>query len=375
MVGNRILILESSYLTGFPWGGSAREAKSLAGFLSGGGYAVKVVKGVSFGKVLFTPPKADLVVGIGSPFFGGLVSLLGLRMGVPVIYYLDHLRHFRKAFGSELELIFKTPSSLKAKLKKVLVVTRANLPILLQLDPVLLPFLWRTELVFASRYLREQLGGKFGLGKCRNFPVAYPIFLEDLERRGRRRNSSGRYILYYGGLLYKRGVGDLLAAFEKLIPRYPDLRLTIAGHPVQKETVDFIDAVFSRNRELRKRTCVLGKLSQEDLFELVDGAALVALPFHFSSTVQPPLTVAEAMVRRKVILTTDVGACQELIGDGKSGLFCAPKDPESLAKKISWVLENPSRAREMGQRAREEILQLESRSFLNTIEKLVQKKL
>ena len=54
------------------------------------------------------------------------------------------------------------------------------------------------------------------------------------------------------------------------------------------------------------------------------------------------ITVKEARVFKKIIVTTDFSSVQEQIIDGHNGLI-SKKTPESLAEKISAVLNNPER--------------------------------
>lgn len=76
-----------------------------------------------------------------------------------------------------------------------------------------------------------------------------------------------------------------------------------------------------------------------------------------TSTVSPiPTALIEAAACGCPIVSTDNCAISELIKDGHNG-FLHSKDPIYLADRVSYLLENPEKAKIMGQRARETVLE------------------
>jgi glycosyltransferase involved in cell wall biosynthesis len=55
---------------------------------------------------------------------------------------------------------------------------------------------------------------------------------------------------------------------------------------------------------------------------------------------------------KPVIGTTAIGMPMELV-NGKSGYFIRPGDPIQLAEKIFYLLNNPSKAKELGAQGRQ----------------------
>jgi colanic acid/amylovoran biosynthesis glycosyltransferase len=47
----------------------------------------------------------------------------------------------------------------------------------------------------------------------------------------------------------------------------------------------------------------------------------------------------------------------EIVEDGVTGFVIPPNDAEALREKISWLLEHPQQAREMGQEGRRRVLE------------------
>jgi glycosyltransferase involved in cell wall biosynthesis len=54
------------------------------------------------------------------------------------------------------------------------------------------------------------------------------------------------------------------------------------------------------------------------------------------------------------VICSRLGAMQEIVADGRTGLHFAPGDPEDLAKKVHWAWTHPQEMAEMGRAARAE---------------------
>lgn len=65
-----------------------------------------------------------------------------------------------------------------------------------------------------------------------------------------------------------------------------------------------------------------------------------------------PVTIAEAMLAGLPVIATDVGSVREAVVPGETGWVVAPEDPAALAAAIRDLLDDPERARAMGERAR-----------------------
>jgi glycosyltransferase involved in cell wall biosynthesis len=60
-------------------------------------------------------------------------------------------------------------------------------------------------------------------------------------------------------------------------------------------------------------------------------------------------SVMEYMALRKPVVVTDGGGSQELVVDGETGFLVPPENPDALAAKIEYLLDNPVIARRMGE--------------------------
>lgn len=68
-----------------------------------------------------------------------------------------------------------------------------------------------------------------------------------------------------------------------------------------------------------------------------------------------PYTILEAMAAQIPIITTKVGGIPEIIENNRTGILVDSKNPQQLAEKIAWLLDNPQIAADYGLKAREKL--------------------
>ena len=69
------------------------------------------------------------------------------------------------------------------------------------------------------------------------------------------------------------------------------------------------------------------------------------------------LFVLEALACGVPVVLPDHGAFSELLAETQGGLLCRPNDPDDLAAKLEELLADPDRARELGRRGRQAVLE------------------
>ncbi|MCW3014333.1 MAG: glycosyltransferase [Solirubrobacterales bacterium] len=102
--------------------------------------------------------------------------------------------------------------------------------------------------------------------------------------------------------------------------------------------------------ELGVGDCVTLLGARTDVFDLLAAADVAVSCSSFEGS---PLAVMEYMEAGTPVVATRVGGVPDLIEDGVHGLLVDPGDPEALARAISALLDDPSRAAVMAHRARE----------------------
>jgi trehalose synthase len=162
----------------------------------------------------------------------------------------------------------------------------------------------------------------------------------------------------------------LLACFERHFGDESDLHLVLAG-PATAAVSDDPEGVHVWREvkaawealpgPVRRRVHVVN-LPMEDADE--NAVMVNALQRRAEIVVQKSiaegfgLTVAEAMWKRRPVIGTRVGGIQDQIVDGECGLLVDdPSDLDALAAAIAALADDPVRAVEMGERARERVFE------------------
>lgn len=155
-------------------------------------------------------------------------------------------------------------------------------------------------------------------------------------------------ILYVANLFPYKGHLDLVEAAAAVAARFPKARFLLAGREegTGAQVRSRIEALG-----LRDHVRLLGP--RDDVAALMAAADLIVHPSHeegFSNT------ILEAMAAGKAVVATAVGGIPEAVEEGVTGVLVPPRSPERLAEALLSLLENPARARAMGEAGRRRVL-------------------
>jgi glycosyltransferase involved in cell wall biosynthesis len=100
---------------------------------------------------------------------------------------------------------------------------------------------------------------------------------------------------------------------------------------------------------MRHQVNWLGRVEPERVVLLRKQALATVVPSRWDNH---PYTVIEAMLQGCPLVAADTGGIGELIVHGVTGLLSPAGDVEALADSMQTMLDDPTAAREMGQRAR-----------------------
>jgi glycosyltransferase involved in cell wall biosynthesis len=168
---------------------------------------------------------------------------------------------------------------------------------------------------------------------------------EETEREG---------VLFVGRLLPHKGVDYLIEAAD------PETRLVLIGR-------NYDDRYFERLKRLAAGKHVQFVTDADDLVlrDAYGHAMVTVLPSVYTDfegrTIAAPellgLILLESMACGTPVICTDVGGMPEFVEDGVTGFVVRPNDAQALRERLGYLRANPSVARLMGTRAREQVLQ------------------
>lgn len=149
--------------------------------------------------------------------------------------------------------------------------------------------------------------------------------------------------LFIARLIKEKGIHDFITAAKLVKLKYPDTKFTVLG------------SIDSSN---------LGGLTQVELDQLIEAniidypgfvknvpewiarSHVFVLPSYYREGV--PRSTQEAMAIGRPIITTDVPGCRETVINGINGFLVEKWNPEALAEKMIYFIENPNQIKKMG---------------------------
>lgn len=161
---------------------------------------------------------------------------------------------------------------------------------------------------------------------------------------GMREDTAGEYALFAGRLSPEKRVNTLLAAWSRLCRQIP--LVIIGGGPQQSELER------EKDRSGLKSVTFLGQLPRDRVLAAMRRARFLIFPSEWYENF--PVTIAESFACGLPVICSRLGAMNEIVEDGRTGLTFAPGDPEDLAEKVEAAWSDPRRMQLMGKEARQE---------------------
>ena len=140
----------------------------------------------------------------------------------------------------------------------------------------------------------------------------------------------------------RKGLGVLLAAFTRLAPDRPGLRLLVAG----PGTADLAEVP----EDLRERVVLLGRLDDADKIRAYHSTDVFCAPNLGGESFGIVLT--EAMSAGAAIVASDIPAFDAVLDGGRAGALFRAGDPEHLAEQAEVLLDGPERRARLSRAAR-----------------------
>jgi phosphatidylinositol alpha-1,6-mannosyltransferase len=162
---------------------------------------------------------------------------------------------------------------------------------------------------------------------------------------------TGRIILTVGrwdpAERYK-GADTLLAALPRVLKAAPDTALVLVGGGDDRPRLERL----ARNLGVSEHAHFLHGLTPEQLFACYASCEVFALPSQGEGF---GIVFLEAMACAKPVIGGAHGGIPDIVEDGVTGLLVPHGDAERLAEALESLLDNPSRAKEMGARGRKRV--------------------
>lgn len=147
-------------------------------------------------------------------------------------------------------------------------------------------------------------------------------------------------------LVKEKGYLELFSAFKKIIEKFPNAILLIAGG-TDFEKKDKINPDIIKDFGIKENVLYLGERTDVDeLYAIMDIFVLPSYREGFSHSIM------EASAMSLPVIATDIRGCRGAVDDTETGILIPPKNYEKLQRALHYLISNPKIAKRMGENGR-----------------------
>ncbi|MCH4551227.1 glycosyltransferase family 4 protein [Aestuariibaculum lutulentum] len=164
-------------------------------------------------------------------------------------------------------------------------------------------------------------------------------------------------ILYFGTLIRKKGLFELVEIFNRVHEKNKEVKLVLVGHDSgdiktgKTSTWSLMQPVFTASAI--KQVQYLGGVNHQMIQEVINAATVCVFPSFAEAF---PLSWLEAMAMEKPIVASNIGWAKEMINDDKEGFLVHPKAHDNYAHRILELLNNQQKREDFGKAARKRVI-------------------
>ena len=173
------------------------------------------------------------------------------------------------------------------------------------------------------------------------FRSAYPTLRDEVASGGEA------LVGFVGRFVPDKGGEILLLAAQNVLRSHPNAKFVLVGDGPCRQEWELLAARLG----IRDQVTFAGV--RQDMPGVYASFDLLVLP---SLCEAMPMCVLEAMAAGKPVVATRVGAVPKLVDANQTGLLVEPGDINGLATAINQILNEPTRAREMGANGQDRVI-------------------
>jgi len=159
-----------------------------------------------------------------------------------------------------------------------------------------------------------------------------------------------RVILSVSSLIKRKGIGVNLRAISRLRSKYPNLKYLVIGDGPESSLL----RQLTRDLDLDCQVEILGELPHKLVMDYMALADIFSLPSWNESF---GMVYIEAAMHAKPVIACEGEGISDIFENNKTAIFVKPKNVESLVEGMDFLLGNPEKARELGERAKKLVLE------------------
>jgi len=174
--------------------------------------------------------------------------------------------------------------------------------------------------------------------------------LSGLESQVEHKPNDGPHIVSVSYLIKRKGLDVNIRAIEKLRNKYPGIQYTVVGDGDQRDPL----AKLSKDLGMEDHVQFVGRVDHKTALSYMSGSDVFSLP---SWNEAFGVVYIEAMACGKPVVGCRGEGIEDFVEHGVNGMLVEPQNVDDLAEKLDHLLSHPEEAREMGEKARELVLE------------------
>jgi teichuronic acid biosynthesis glycosyltransferase TuaC len=164
------------------------------------------------------------------------------------------------------------------------------------------------------------------------------------------RYAGSQVILSVAYLITRKGLDFNIKAISQLAERYPNMKYLVIGDGPKATYLKRLASDLGIQNQVE----FLGELPHSKVMEYMALTDILSLPSWNEALGNVYL---EAMAHGKPVIACEGEGIEDVIENNKTGLLVKPQNVESLAQAMDFLLGNPDKAREIGERAKKLVLE------------------
>ncbi len=185
-----------------------------------------------------------------------------------------------------------------------------------------------------------------GIDLCQFGPTVITQQEAEATRQALGVTNQEKVIGIVGRLLAEKGYHEFTEMARCVHQNYPATRFWIIGRQ-ETDKVGGLGVDDIITEDMQSYVSYLG--FRQDMPKLYAAMDILVFPSHHEGM---PRSLMEASAMGKAIVATDIRGCQEVIIKDATGLLVPVRDPNSLVRAVSTLLDNPDLAHRLGRAAR-----------------------
>ena len=175
----------------------------------------------------------------------------------------------------------------------------------------------------------------------------------------RFQNLETKNILYFGGIIRKKGLLEIPHYFNRLVQKIPNAQLILIGKDMADKysgnpsTFQMMEKLFSE--EASSNVKYLGSVPYQKIKQHIENAAVCIFPSYAEAL---PVSWLEAMALEKAVVVSNIGWSKEIIEDGVNGFMVDPKQHDDFAQTIVSLLEDDQKRKQIEINARKKVVEV-----------------